>query len=77
MLSYSLVKFVDLSFMLCHRINLCELTRLQFISGIAQVIFLVMPPKFSELWFDLEGRTTATMVMSICMFALRLYCGLS
>ncbi|KAJ6499353.1 major facilitator superfamily domain-containing protein [Mycena sanguinolenta] len=37
----------------------------QFFAAIAQPIFQVMGPKYSETWFDLQGRTTATMVLSI------------
>ncbi|KAK7057238.1 MFS general substrate transporter [Favolaschia claudopus] len=37
----------------------------QVFSAIAQPIFQVMGPKYSETWFDLNGRTTATMVLSI------------
>ncbi|EJC99340.1 MFS general substrate transporter [Fomitiporia mediterranea MF3/22] len=32
---------------------------------IFQIIFQVLVPKFSETWFDLKGRTTATMLMTI------------
>ncbi|KAI5123266.1 hypothetical protein M0805_001355 [Coniferiporia weirii] len=37
----------------------------QFLSAFPQVIFQVLAPKFSETWFNLQGRTTATMLMSI------------
>ncbi|KAF7361938.1 MFS general substrate transporter [Mycena venus] len=37
----------------------------QFFAAIAQPIFQVIGPKYSETWFDLKGRTTATMVLSI------------
>ncbi|KAL5522667.1 hypothetical protein ACEPAG_8685 [Sanghuangporus baumii] len=37
----------------------------QFISAIPQVVFQILAPKFSETWFDLKGRTTATMLMSV------------
>ncbi|KAJ6609864.1 major facilitator superfamily domain-containing protein [Mycena sp. CBHHK59/15] len=37
----------------------------QFFSAIAQPIFQVLGPKYSETWFDLKGRTTATMVIAI------------
>ncbi|EJD00097.1 MFS general substrate transporter [Fomitiporia mediterranea MF3/22] len=37
----------------------------QFLSSIPQVLFLVLAPTFSETWFDMKGRTTATMIMSI------------
>jgi hypothetical protein len=38
---------------------------MQFISAISQPIFQVLGPKYSEMWFDLKGRTTATMVIAI------------
>ncbi|KAJ7680271.1 major facilitator superfamily domain-containing protein [Mycena polygramma] len=37
----------------------------QFFAAIAQPIFQVIGPKYSETWFDLKGRTTATMVVAI------------
>ncbi|KAG2145999.1 major facilitator superfamily domain-containing protein [Suillus bovinus] len=37
----------------------------QFFSAISQPIFQVLGPKYSEMWFDLKGRTTATMVIAI------------
>ncbi|OCB86302.1 MFS general substrate transporter [Sanghuangporus baumii] len=37
----------------------------QFISAIPQIVFQILAPKFSEIWFDLKGRTTATMLMSV------------
>ncbi|KAG1858154.1 MFS general substrate transporter [Suillus subluteus] len=37
----------------------------QFFSAISQPIFQVLGPKYSETWFDLKGRTTATMVIAI------------
>ncbi|KAJ7703249.1 major facilitator superfamily domain-containing protein [Mycena rosella] len=37
----------------------------QFFAAIAQPIFQVIGPKFSETWFDLGGRTTATMIVAI------------
>jgi len=37
----------------------------QFFAAIAQPIFQVIGPKYSETWFDLRGRTTATMVVAI------------
>lgn len=41
---------------------------LQLFGAVAQATFQVLAPKYSETWFDLKGRTTATMLMSICMF---------
>ncbi|KAJ7358488.1 major facilitator superfamily domain-containing protein [Mycena albidolilacea] len=37
----------------------------QFCAAIAQPIFQVIGPKYSETWFDFKGRTTATMILSI------------
>lgn len=38
---------------------------IQLFAAIAQPIFQVLGPKYSELWFDLKGRTTATMFVAI------------
>ncbi|KAG6885921.1 hypothetical protein C0993_007939 [Termitomyces sp. T159_Od127] len=37
----------------------------QFFAAIAQPIYQVVGPKYSETWFDLKGRTTATMIVAI------------
>lgn len=37
----------------------------QFVSSTPQAIFQVLPSKYSESWFDMRGRTTATMTMAI------------
>ncbi|KAF9051051.1 MFS general substrate transporter [Hymenopellis radicata] len=37
----------------------------QFFAAIAQPIFQVLGPKYSETWFSLQGRTTATMIVAI------------
>ncbi|KAG5647055.1 hypothetical protein DXG03_001425 [Asterophora parasitica] len=37
----------------------------QFFVAIAQPIFQIVGPKYSETWFNLNGRTTATMVAAI------------
>ncbi|KAF7364730.1 MFS general substrate transporter [Mycena venus] len=37
----------------------------QLFAAIAQPIFQIIGPKFSETWFDLKGRTTATMIIGI------------
>ncbi|KAG2062460.1 hypothetical protein BDR04DRAFT_965106, partial [Suillus decipiens] len=37
----------------------------QFLSAISQPIFQVLGPKYSEVWFDLKGRMTATMVIAV------------
>jgi hypothetical protein len=41
----------------------------QIVGGLAQPVFQVMGPMYSELWFDLKGRTTVTMVLAICTSA--------
>ncbi|KIM65028.1 hypothetical protein SCLCIDRAFT_23124 [Scleroderma citrinum Foug A] len=37
----------------------------QLFSGIAQPVFQVLGPMYSERWFNLNGRTTATMLIAI------------
>ena len=37
----------------------------QTCTGLAQPVFQVLGPKYSELWFDYRGRTTATALISI------------
>ncbi|KAI0066126.1 MFS general substrate transporter [Artomyces pyxidatus] len=37
----------------------------QLLSAISQPVYQVLAPKYSEVWFDLKSRTTATMIMSI------------
>ncbi|TFK44255.1 major facilitator superfamily domain-containing protein [Crucibulum laeve] len=37
----------------------------QFFAAIAQPIYQVLGPKYSETWFNLKGRTTATMIVAI------------
>ncbi|KAJ7183293.1 major facilitator superfamily domain-containing protein [Mycena filopes] len=37
----------------------------QLFSAVSQPIFLVLAPKYSETWFDLRGRTAATMAISV------------
>lgn len=37
----------------------------QLILGIAEPIFLIVGPKFSQAWFDFDGRTTVTMLVSV------------
>ncbi|KAI0351646.1 MFS general substrate transporter [Trametes cingulata] len=37
----------------------------QILGGIAVPIFQIVVPSYSEKWFDLKGRTTATMIMGI------------
>lgn len=37
----------------------------QIFAGFAQPVFQVLGPKFSETWFDLKSRTTATMIIAV------------
>ncbi|KAH7921403.1 MFS general substrate transporter [Leucogyrophana mollusca] len=37
----------------------------QMFAAVAQPIFQVLGPKYSETWFDLRGRTTATMIIAV------------
>ncbi|KAK7461987.1 hypothetical protein VKT23_008419 [Stygiomarasmius scandens] len=37
----------------------------QSFASLAQPIYQVLGPKYSENWFDLKGRTTATMILAI------------
>ncbi|KAH7913496.1 major facilitator superfamily domain-containing protein, partial [Hygrophoropsis aurantiaca] len=37
----------------------------QMFSAVAQPIFQVLGPMYSEKWFDLRGRTTATMIIAV------------
>lgn len=37
----------------------------QALSAVAQPVYQILAPKYSERWFDLKGRTTATMIISI------------
>jgi len=38
---------------------------LQALSAVSQPVYQILAPKYSERWFDLKGRTTATMLISI------------
>jgi FLVCR family MFS transporter 7 len=40
----------------------------QFFASIAQPLYQVLSPIYSETWFDLNGRTTATMILGICWY---------
>ena len=40
----------------------------QLLSGIAQPVYQVLGPKYSETWFSLKGRTTATMLLAVGMY---------
>ena len=35
------------------------------LAAISQPVYQILAPKYSERWFDLKGRTTATMIISI------------
>lgn len=37
----------------------------QLFSAFAQPVYQILGPKYSENWFDLKGRTTATMIVSV------------
>ncbi|KAI0632840.1 MFS general substrate transporter [Trametes polyzona] len=37
----------------------------QILGGMAVPVFQIIVPSYSEKWFDLKGRTTATMIMGI------------
>ncbi|KAI0265746.1 major facilitator superfamily domain-containing protein, partial [Russula aff. rugulosa BPL654] len=37
----------------------------QALAAISQPVYQILAPKYSERWFDLKGRTTATMIISI------------
>jgi hypothetical protein len=39
----------------------------QALSAVSQPVYQILAPKYSERWFDLNGRTTATMIISIGM----------
>jgi len=41
----------------------------QALGSVAQAIFEILAPSYSEAWFDLNGRTTATMLIAICCFS--------
>lgn len=46
--------------------HFCEHTfGMKFLAGISQPFFQILPAKYSETWFDLNGRTTATMIAAI------------
>ena len=42
---------------------------LQALSAVSQPVYQILAPKYSERWFDLNGRTTATMIISIGTFS--------
>jgi FLVCR family MFS transporter 7 len=37
----------------------------QLLAGVAQPVYQTLGPKYSETWFNLQGRTTATMLLAI------------
>lgn len=66
--SYAIVLIgqVILSFTRLMDVDLTIIIYFQSFVSIAQPIFQVIGgPKYSEAWFDLEGRTTITMIISI------------
>lgn len=47
-------------------LDLLRLTfNIQFLGGFSQPFFQVISPKYSELWFDVKTRTTATMIIAL------------
>ncbi len=41
----------------------------QLLAGVAQPVYQVLGPKYSETWFSLKGRTTATMLLAVGMYS--------
>ena len=68
--TYPLSSFVN--WHKCHRYVLCTTSNGQLFGAIAQPIFQVLGPMYSETWFDLKGRTTATMILSVGVYRLQL-----
>ena len=63
---YGLIVFSQVSdLFLLH----CLLYRieLKILLGFSQPIFQIVAVRYSEAWFDLRGRTTATLIMSLGM----------
>lgn len=55
------------------RVYLAQVVRLptsQLLAASAQPIWQVLGPMYSERWFDLKGRTTATMLIAVCKFCI-------
>ena len=42
----------------------------QLLVGIIAPCFQVVGPRYAEVWFDLNGRATATMIVAICTYSL-------
>ena len=40
----------------------------QLLVGVVAPCFQVVGPRYAEVWFDLKGRATATMIVAICTF---------
>lgn len=38
----------------------------QLLVGVVAPCFQVVGPRYAEVWFDLKGRATATMIVAIC-----------
>lgn len=51
------------------RYSSISLGYLQLLSGVAQPVYQVLGPKYSETWFSLKGRTTATMFLAVGMYS--------
>ena len=47
------------------RSSLRDLTAVQLVGGFSVPIFQIIIPSYSERWFDLKNRTTATMIMGL------------
>ena len=45
--------------------SLRDLTAVQLVGGFSVPIFQIIIPSYSERWFDLKSRTTATMIMGL------------
>jgi len=41
----------------------------QLFVGIVAPCFQVVGPRYAEVWFDLKGRATATMIVAICTYS--------
>jgi hypothetical protein len=40
----------------------------QLVVGVVAPCFQVVGPRYAELWFDLNGRATTTMIIAICTY---------
>ena len=41
----------------------------QLFVGVVAPCFQVVGPRYAEVWFDLKGRATATMIVAICTYS--------